>query len=49
MKVLILGMGHAGKAIAQRLRASGHQIVGTTTTPGKVDELKTLADAVAVL
>ncbi len=49
MKVLILGMGHAGKAIAQQLRAKGHQIVGTTTTPGKVEELQTLADDVAVL
>ncbi len=49
MKVLILGMGHAGKAIARRLRAQGHQVVGTTTTPAKVAELESLADQVAVL
>lgn len=49
MKIMILGMGHAGKAIAQKLRASDHQIVGTTTTPDKVAELEAIADKVAVL
>lgn len=49
MKVLILGMGHVGKALAQHLRSQGHQVVGTTTTPGKVDALKKVADDVAVL
>lgn len=49
MKVLILGMGHVGKALAGRLRAEGHQIVGTTTTPGKVEELQQHADEVAIL
>lgn len=49
MKVMILGMGHAGKAIAKRLRASGHSIVGTTTTPGKVEDLQNHADRVVVL
>lgn len=49
MRVLILGMGHAGKAIARHLRERGHQVVGTTTTPGKVAELENLADQVAVL
>lgn len=49
MKVLILGMGHVGKALAGRLRNEGHTIVGTTTTPGKVDDLKKVADEVAVL
>lgn len=49
MKVLILGMGHVGQALAQRLRSGGHQVVGTTTTPGKVDGLKKVADEVVVL
>jgi nucleoside-diphosphate-sugar epimerase len=49
MKVFILGMGHVGKALAARLRASGHSVIGTTTTPGKVAELEPLADKVVVL
>ena len=49
MKILILGMGHVGKAIAQKLRQSGHTIVGTTTTPAKVADLESLADEVHVL
>ncbi len=49
MKVFILGMGHVGKALAQRLRGEGHQVVGTTTTPGKVAELEKVADEIAVL
>ncbi|MGJ8687434.1 MAG: NAD-dependent epimerase/dehydratase family protein [Spongiibacteraceae bacterium] len=49
MKILILGMGHVGKALASQLRTLGHNIVGTTTTPEKVAELSTLADEVFVL
>lgn len=49
MKILILGMGHAGKAIAQKLKAQGHTVSGTTTTPEKVEGLKELADSVYVL
>jgi nucleoside-diphosphate-sugar epimerase len=49
MKVLILGMGHVGKALAQKLTADGHTVAGTTTTPSKVDELKTIASEVHVL
>lgn len=49
MKVLILGMGHVGKALAQKLKSNGHSVVGTTTTPGKVAELELIADEVFVL
>ncbi|MGI9295082.1 MAG: NAD-dependent epimerase/dehydratase family protein [Pseudomonadales bacterium] len=49
MKVLILGMGHVGKALARRLRDDGHQLNGTTTTAAKVSELEHYADKIYVL
>ena len=49
MHVFILGMGHVGKALAQRLRSEGHRVTGSTTTPGKVEELSQYADEVVVL
>jgi nucleoside-diphosphate-sugar epimerase len=49
MHVFILGMGHVGKALAARLRAAGHTVTGSTTTPGKVAELEAHADHVVVL
>ncbi|WP_160153413.1 NAD(P)-dependent oxidoreductase [Microbulbifer sp. ALW1] len=49
MKILILGMGHVGKALAQRLKSEGHTVVGTTTTPEKVPDLSALVDEVHVL
>lgn len=49
MKVLILGMGHVGRALGSQLREQGHKVVGTTTSPGKVSELSAFADEVAVL
>ncbi len=48
-RVLILGLGHVGKALATRLREDGVEIVGTTTTPGKVEALEAFADAVHVV
>lgn len=48
-KLLILGLGHVGKALAQRLRATGIKVVGTTTTPNKVEVLREFADEVYVL
>ena len=47
-KLLILGLGHVGKALAQKFRAEGVHVVGTTTTPSKVDGLKAYADEVHV-
>lgn len=47
-RVLILGLGHVGKALAERLRAKGIQVVGTTTTPAKVEGLLAYADEVHV-
>jgi len=49
MRLLILGLGNIGRALAERLRAQGHTVVGTTTTPGKVNDLKQYVDEVAVL
>lgn len=49
MKILILGMGHVGKALANRLKADGHTVIGTTTTPEKVPALRALVDDVHVL
>lgn len=49
MRILILGMGHVGKALAARLRAMGHEVIGTTTTQSKVTDLEQYADQVAVL
>lgn len=49
MKIFILGMGHVGKALSTRLRAAGHHVIGSTTTPSKVYELEQQADHVVVL
>jgi nucleoside-diphosphate-sugar epimerase len=49
MRILILGLGNIGKTLAQRLRSEGHQVTGTTTTPGKVEDLTAFVDDVAVL
>jgi len=49
MRILILGLGNIGKALAEQLRANGHVVIGTTTTPAKVDELRDSVDEVAVL
>ena len=49
MRVLIVGCGLVGKELAQQLRADGHHVTGTTTTPGKVAALQEVCDDVAVL
>lgn len=48
-QLLILGLGHVGKALAQRFRAEGVKVIGTTTTPGKVEALLEFADEVHVV
>lgn len=49
MRYFILGAGLAGKAIARVLREQGHEVIGTTTTPAKVADLKAYFDDVRVL
>ena len=49
MRILILGLGNIGRSLAARLREQGHTVVGTTTTPSKVDDLRQHVDEVAVL
>ncbi|WGL16844.1 NAD-dependent epimerase/dehydratase family protein [Microbulbifer bruguierae] len=49
MTILILGMGHVGKALAQKLKSDGHRVVGTTTTAAKVEPLSAIVDEVFVL
>lgn len=49
MRILILGLGNIGKSLAERLRSQGHFVIGTTTTPDKVEGLQKTVDQVAVL
>jgi nucleoside-diphosphate-sugar epimerase len=47
-QILIIGLGHVGKALARQLRADGVRVLGTTTTPAKVEGLRADADEVHV-
>ena len=49
MKVLVIGAGLVGTLVGTRLRELGHEVVGTTTTPAKVDGLREQFDDVLVL
>jgi len=49
MRVLVIGAGLVGTEVGARLRALGHEVAGTTTTPGKVDGLREQFDEVLVL
>lgn len=48
MKYLILGLGNVGRELARRLTTDGHHVVGTTTTPSKVEALRDVASDVVV-
>ena len=40
----IVGCGYVGSAVAAHLRRQGHEVVGTTTSPGRLSELCDLVD-----
>lgn len=48
MKLLIMGTGHVGKALARILKENGHRVAGTTTTPGKVAAAGAGCDVIVV-
>ncbi len=49
MKVVIIGCGYVGTAIAQHWREAGANILATTTRADRMSELMTVADRVEVL
>lgn len=49
MRILIIGCGLVGQALARELKQSGHEVVGTTTSPDKVAKLQEVCDEVRVL
>lgn len=48
-RVAILGCGYVGTALGRSLAARGHDVVGTTTTPSREDELRGAGIRPAVL
>jgi nucleoside-diphosphate-sugar epimerase len=49
VKVLVLGCGLVGTQVARTLRADGHHVTGTTTTPEKREPLLDSCDEVLLL
>ena len=49
MRILVIGCGLVGTALADRLRGAGHVVVGTTTRAEKVEALLAHCDQVEVL
>ncbi|WP_165966452.1 NAD-dependent epimerase/dehydratase family protein [Actinomadura sp. 7K507] len=49
MRYLIIGCGHIGTELARRWTSAGHQVTGTTTSPGRVEKLREICTDAAVL
>ncbi|MBH1960955.1 MAG: NAD(P)-binding domain-containing protein [Flavobacteriia bacterium] len=49
MKIAIIGCGWVGKKLAEYLTGKGHHVIATTTSPDKIQELKTVAAEVHLL
>lgn len=49
MRYLVIGCGNVGMELARSWTADGHAVTGTTTTPGRVPELRQVCADVAVL
>ena len=48
-RVTVIGCGYVGSAVARLWRAQGLTVLATTTQAARVDELKSIADQVAVV
>ncbi|PZO12643.1 MAG: NAD(P)-dependent oxidoreductase [Leptolyngbya foveolarum] len=49
MKTVIIGCGYVGKTVAHLWKAKGFDVLATTTSPERIDELSEVAQQVAVL
>ena len=49
MKILILGCGQAGLKVAEQAKAKGWEVIGTTTTEGRVAEIEAVCDKAVVV
>ncbi|BBH68741.1 hypothetical protein ACTI_54260 [Actinoplanes sp. OR16] len=49
MRYVIVGCGNVGMELARQWSLAGHHVVGTTTSPGRVDEVGAVCAEVAVL
>ncbi len=49
MRYVVIGCGNVGMELARRWTARGHEVVGTTTSPERVGELREVCSDVAVL
>lgn len=49
MKIVIIGCGYVGTAVADLWSQKGHQVTATTTTPERVSELENIALQVVVM
>ena len=49
MKLAIIGCGYVGSAVARLWHQSGHEVIVTTTTPAKKQQLQAIATEVAVV
>lgn len=47
-RIGLIGCGYTGRRLVPRLVADGHEVVATTTTPGRVSEIKGLGATPAV-
>lgn len=49
MKILIIGCGYVGRAIAEKWQKDGHFVTVTTTTPDRITELQAIANQALIL
>ncbi|TDB94351.1 NAD-binding protein [Actinomadura sp. 7K534] len=49
MRYVVVGCGNVGMELARRWTERGHTVIGTTTSPGRVDEVREVCSDAAVL